>query len=350
MKRIRILHVLTTNKFGGAESVAMTIINSMSDEYEVVYTSPEGDINNALNNRNIDFYPLKKFNYFELKKVVNIYQPDIIHAHDFKASVMSSLFKTKKISVISHIHHVPSWFNKINLRTILFQISLFRIKKVISVTKDTLELYPFRNRLKKKLSVFGNPIDSTIIKSLSEGYCSEDYFSDIIFVGRLSEEKRPFLFVEIIKDIVPIIPNLKVNIIGDGPLKDEMNYLLKEYNLDKNIQVLGFIENPYPYIKNSRLLVSTSKREGFGLSIVEALILQTPVVTFRLPGLERFIKDMNSIMVDTREDMILEISNMLLHQEYYDKIIAELIEFSDKLDNKVSYMNKIREVYRGVLE
>ncbi|GAF23683.1 hypothetical protein JCM19047_3522 [Bacillus sp. JCM 19047] len=58
--------------------------------------------------------------------------------------------------------------------------------------------------------------------------------------------------------------------IGDGDLRNECENEIKQLKLANNIDLLGFLENPYCIIKNSKMMILTSKWEGFGLVAVEA--------------------------------------------------------------------------------
>ena len=84
---MKVLHVLKSNRYSGAENIAITICANMQ-KYMCAYTSPIGPIDEKLKEQNIKYYPMKKFCVMELKRVVKEFEPDVIHAHDFSASVI----------------------------------------------------------------------------------------------------------------------------------------------------------------------------------------------------------------------------------------------------------------------
>ncbi|RLA57390.1 MAG: hypothetical protein DRQ78_13560 [Epsilonproteobacteria bacterium] len=63
------------------------------------------------------------------------------------------------------------------------------------------------------------------------------------------------------------------------PLNPELLKLIKKFDLEKKVEILGFKTNPYPYIKNAKMLILSSQREGLPTVLIEALILGTPVVS-----------------------------------------------------------------------
>ena len=70
---MKILHILNSNKFSGAENVAITIINNMKNDNEIIYVSPEGQIREHLQENNIDYEPVRKVCIKEIKRVIKKY-------------------------------------------------------------------------------------------------------------------------------------------------------------------------------------------------------------------------------------------------------------------------------------
>ena len=89
-----ILHILKSNEYSGAENVVCTIIKNMP-EHHSIYMSRNGSIENQLQERGIDFYGVEKIDVKTIKKAISELKPDVIHAHDFTASVMAG-YATKK--------------------------------------------------------------------------------------------------------------------------------------------------------------------------------------------------------------------------------------------------------------
>ena len=115
--------------------------------------------------------------------------------------------------------------------------------------------------------------------------------SDLIYVGRLIEHKNIDLLIRSLKHVQSQVPDVKVLIVGDGPEMNNLRSLAKELDLSQSIRFLGFIED-YNYalslMKSSRIFVSPSTREGFGMAALEANACGIPVVTVS--------HDMNAVM------------------------------------------------------
>ena len=256
----KVLHLLASNSYSGAENVVVTIINNCSDNYDMYYCSPDGPIREILEKRNIKYIPLKRLSILELKKIIKKYNIDIIHAHDYKASFLSVFSNTK---IISQLHLNWDFSSSWNLYTIVYRLIMKRISKIIVVSKEVMEDAIFSKNNYDKFTVLTNVIDKSEVLRKSKEFKSTYY--DLIFVGRLTQIKRPEIVIEITKRLRENHPSIKTCIIGSGELEKSCKDLIKKYNLENNVEMLGFKENPFPYIKNSKVALMPSSHEGLGL-------------------------------------------------------------------------------------
>jgi glycosyltransferase involved in cell wall biosynthesis len=110
--------------------------------------------------------------------------------------------------------------------------------------------------------------------------------SDVLFAGRLIREKH----VDVLVDAVGILrlasPGIRCVIIGDGPERINLEEKVRSLDLSDNILFTGFLprsEDVIAHMKSSRVFVLPSTREGFGISVLEALAAGIPVVTIDHP-------------------------------------------------------------------
>ncbi|MTO50649.1 hypothetical protein GMC37_12300, partial [Turicibacter sanguinis] len=101
----KVMHLMSTHDFSGAENVACQIINAFKEDYryEMLYVSEIDGNKGSLIDREIKYYRLDKFNYFNVKKSIQKFKPDIIHAHDAKAIILASFF-SNTAKIVAHIH------------------------------------------------------------------------------------------------------------------------------------------------------------------------------------------------------------------------------------------------------
>lgn len=105
----------------------------------------------------------------------------------------------------------------------------------------------------------------------------------IVTVGRLSEEKDYKTLIMAFKTVVEKVPS-KLIIVGEGPQRRELEKLITELNLQKHVELPGFKENPYDYMKKCDLFVLSSKTEGLPTVLIEALFFRKKIISTDCPS------------------------------------------------------------------
>lgn len=167
------------------------------------------------------------------------------------------------------------------------------VDKIVCVSNDSKynfdSAYP---HYKDKSTVIYNLIDKNdIIKKSNQAIPYKFNHETTIAIGRLVEEKRFDLLIESHKLLIDEGIYHKLIILGTGPKEEELKKLIKKLNVENTVELLGFIKNPYPYIKNADILVLSSDFEGYPLVIAEALILGKPIVSTRCTGPTEMLDD-----------------------------------------------------------
>lgn len=346
---MKVLHLLQSPHFSGAENVVCQIIKIFKNDndIEMVYCSQDGPIRDELYKRQIRFCPIKKLCLSEVKRVLQQEKPDLIHAHDFSASVIAALFG-KHIHVISHLHCNPPWLSKIGPRSVSYFLVQFGINRILTVSDSVMDEYIFGKSVKNKTIVIGNPVDTSYIrKKAQEASIIEG--SDIMFLGRMSEPKNPFQFVEIVKKLKKQDPNIRAIMVGNGELFDQVNEMICHYDLVENIKMFGFQENPYGLLNNTKILCMPSNWEGFGLAAVEALTLGKPVVCSKVGGLPEIIDEDCGYLCKNTSDFVNAISALLSDSRQYCKKSENAESKAIELNNYKEYKNNLENCYKPVL-
>lgn len=342
---MRVLHVLKSNSFSGAENVAITICKNMQNNV-CAYTSPEGKIQETLQEHNVIYYPMKKFCLMELKRIVKKFAPDIIHAHDFSASVLASIVGDNKIAIISHLHNNVPWIKKWNIRSLAYSLALRKINSVILVSESIKREAIFATQLNEKCKVLGNPIDKEAIKKRTEEQVNEKF--DVLFVGRLSIQKNPIKFINIIGQLVKKMPDLKAGMIGNGELYVECKGRIESLHLGENICMKGFCKNPYPYMKQAKVMLVTSDWEGFGLVTREAFILRTPVLLTDVGGMHELVLHYPEIRCDTEDEFVCKTKEILSESSEWKIVYDKIYKDQENRDNLSEYLKVLEGIYLEV--
>jgi len=230
---------------------------------------------------------------FLIHKIIK--KNNITHSISFgdMTNVFSSLSFSKEYKIGS-IHSFKSiefkernFLNKIF--KLAFKTTYFFFDKVVCIS-ETVKLDLIDNcgfKFKKKLQVLYNPHDVIAIKSLSEdnleSVFEEQLFQNkvILFLGRISLVKALWHLIKSFSLIENNDNSIKLVFVGEGDvqLKNYLSELSVKLGINDNIVFLGKKSNPYPYLKRASILALTSYYEGTPNVIIEAIAVETPIVS-----------------------------------------------------------------------
>jgi len=221
-------------------------------------------------------------NFNKLKNLINKKKPDflIIHLMTSLPLFLTLFFKTNT-KIILRLSGLP----KLNILRYFFW-KLFS-KRIYKVTCPTLGTY--NNLLKKgifdkdKLFVLRDPalkLKEFAVKKFEkiENITNKDK-KYIIGIGRLTKQKNFALLINAFNQIKKKYHEYELIIIGEGEKKSELLKLVKYYQLEKEIHLVGFKDNVYKYLKKADCFILTSLWEDPGFVLIEAGLSNTTVIS-----------------------------------------------------------------------
>lgn len=243
-------------------------------------------------------------NYDVLQKLKQ-FNPDIVITRGFNPTALygwlyAKLFQKK------HIPKTDGWkvseknlsFAHRLIRKIVYGTSQAYIAASINSTKLYLSYGVDKNKIFKSHLCTDN-------RKFENNNTFEDREYDLMFSGRFVDRKLPLLFAEIASKIAQKIPNIKVLILGEGPLKEQFFHKLEENNI--NFHYAGFVQQdelPQYYAK-SKLFLFPTKQDPWGVVANEAMASGTPVLTTPFAGI------INDLLIDGKNGYILDIDSTL---------------------------------------
>ncbi len=349
MRKKRVLHLLKSGIYSGAENVVIEIIRKLSNQYNFLYVASDGPIREILKKEHISYVLLQHYNPLTIRMVIDRFQPDVIHAHDFTASVYAALVARKNVPVISQLHYDPPWTYQKNAKTMIYSAISKRIQKLYLVTPVHVKKLAFYGAYRDKIHIVGNPVNTAEIcdrANKQEGGES----SDVLFIGRLEDQKDPFRFVGIIENLKKRgLQHIHAIMLGDGELRTGCALEIRKKGLNANIKMKGFVDNPLAFLKQARVLCMTSKFEGFGIVCIEAAALGIPVVTTRTSGTMNIYRGTERIMFDRDEEIEDRIQELLQNPDMWDMASHQSREVSEKMDNYQRYFDRIDKGYQELM-
>ncbi len=275
--------------------------------------------------------------WFILKKGLEIYKKEkfalfTVHSYPPFYNDIGGRWLHNRIKVpygleVMHITGYPKagnfkdWFYKILTRLFI----KFSAKKAIAarvINQKQVPEFLKRSGIPEKKIKFATAsyIDLEIFKPEN----LEKKF-DIVFPGRLVKNKGIFLLLEAIKNLKFKIKNLKLVIIGDGPLKPKIEKYIRRNNLQENVVFAGWlptIDDLAKIYNQSKILVMPSFNEGGPRVTLEAMACKVPVITSRVGIMLDIIKHgENGLFIDwDAKDITEKILSLLNNENLREKI------------------------------
>jgi glycosyltransferase involved in cell wall biosynthesis len=149
----------------------------------------------------------------------------------------------------------------------------------------------------------------------------------VLFVGRLVPMKNLKLWLHVSKKVLEKQPDIVFDLVGDGPLKEELYEYSKELGIENQVIFHGFKEYKElgSFYRNSSIFLLTSNYEGFGRVIVEAFANGLPVVSTYITG---------------AEDIIIDGETGYLVERDINIIASRILDFINNEDKVISFGEK----------
>lgn len=220
---------------------------------------------------------------------------------------------------------MPQFSEVYNKYDKIFSPSLEAIPKVEAV-------FP---KQKGNVELFYNSIYKGNIQEKSDlGKGFEDDFKGmrIVTVARLSDEKGVEFMPRIVSRLIKEGYNIRWYWIGEGDLRNKVERLIKELNVDDKCFLLGNINNPYKFMEQSDIYVQPSTYECYCTTITEAKCLNKPIVVTEVNGTKEQIKhNQNGLITTTNIDSIYNgikvlINNKFLREKFSYNLSEEIID------------------------
>ena len=355
----KLLYVITQSELGGAQRYIFDLAQGLKNEYEISVALGEPyeqvELAKMLDTAGIKYYVLPRLkraispindlrSVFEIKKLIQNLQPDIIHLNSSKISILGSvasyLFKIQNSKFkINTVYTVHGWIFNEPLSFCKKQFYYFAEKftarwkdKIIWI--DTLDYNIAKDELKiseNKLALIHHGLDSAQYKMLSReearnsigAKLAQSLTADTFLIGSIGNlyaTKGFEYFIEAIKLLK--IPYQAV-IIGEGPERVKLQVKSRESGVKSHLFFTGRIDNAAKLLPAFDVYVCSSVKEGFPYSILEAMSAGLPIVATNVGGIPDMIKDgENGLLCEAKNGAALaeKITLLIDHPELKQKI------------------------------
>lgn len=226
----------------------------------------------------------------------------------------------------------------------LFEKTFPLFDKIIGISHAVVERF---NQVYPGIQceVIYNLIDIAKIKKMGEE--NDIHLGDgINFVscGRIHEMKGYDRLINVFHrlDDMGLLKHVSLTIIGDGPDFSKVQNLVQEYGLKDKVKLLGRRKNPYPYVKAADAFLMCSRYEPFGLVVLEAMVLGTPVISTEVASIREIMREDYGIITDNNEEgLIKAIAEVIKNPNYLNKYRENLKKYNYDCDKIVKEIEDV---------
>jgi glycosyltransferase involved in cell wall biosynthesis len=333
MSKIKILEVVRDAEGGMKKHVETLLLGLNKDRFDVILACSRGQFNRSdlkdniynmyeisLGDRQSPWMLLKSL--LELIRIIKKEKVNIIHAHGMACAVMGTVAGILAATpvIITTIHNFPAIKGtsiKQHLSNLLSGFLLKFNRRVIVVSRNLGDfISTLWNIPLNRVQVIYNGVDVEEIQkgsdrspvAVSEFHNSAaTSFLIILNIARLIPSKGVDVFLKAAAILIgnnsgegistdesrgnpPVLSDKPLFFIaGDGPQMPELKKMARELGIEKNVQFLGFRKDIYNLIGLADMVVLSSRSEGLGISILEALALKKPVIASNVGGIPEII-------------------------------------------------------------
>ena len=349
-RKNNILHISRTMDIGGAERIVYQLSSDLKDEFGSVHVASTGGLwESELVAKGIQHH-----------KILDIDSKNPLTVIKILYSI-GQIIKNNEITIV-HTHHRMAAFYIRLLK--LFNSRLTHVYTAHNVFKDKLPLYRFALKNAKSVAV-GEAVnknlkedvvitDSRVIYNGVVLKETNDQVDEIISysgiklgcIARLSEQKGLTYLIDAMSLLT--IKDIRLFIVGEGELREELENKVKELNLQDSVIFLGYRKDIVECINSFDFLVSSSLFEGLALNVIETFMNGKTMVATNIPGINEVVNAENGILVPAEDAnaMVKAIEKMATDPSLREKLANQA---KKDYENKFSYplfLENYRELYR----
>lgn len=345
---MRILHILSTDHISGAENVAADLCMMFNDEHESAYCSPEGQIRESLSSRGVTFIPIAAATGTEVKRAIQLFLPDIVHAHGIRATVATVMAGTK-IPIVSHLHGNGEDMRRVSVKAMTYALSSQRAASIITVSESILQDYVFRSVIQKKSTCLRNILYMPRIARLVE-QDEQKYAFDFVFLGRIAYPKNPARVAQVAAAVLKKHPGLTFGVIGDGGMKGVMEEVFEAEGVSDQVVFTGNLPFPYKALGQAKCMLMCSHFEGTPIAALEAMALGVPIVSTPVDGMKEIVAEgMTGYLSDEDAELVAAVERILLEPGAHADMSAGTVARFNQLNDERGYRRQILGIYEQAL-
>lgn len=327
--------------YGGVERFVFTLAMRLRDERKIsplVVLFDKGKQDDELREAGIETVVVKprwKYDFLVVRRLARLFRDreiDIVHTNGYKSTILgAAAARVCGIPAIKTEHgriepRKAYSFGLFRMRFNLMLDEIFTrtlIDHVVYVTQNLRSMFHADSRTRRNSVVYNAIPDVSADPDTDASDIDRSAFN-LGIIGRISEVKGHRVLLSALAELTDL-PDIRVNVIGEGPLRGELEDYCRNHNLVEKVKFLGFKSNVHNYTSALDVLVMPSLHEGLPYTLLEGMYLKVPIIATDVGGLKEILDDrIDALLVEAGNDKALSRAIRYLHDnENERKRLAE---------------------------
>ena len=359
---MKVLQITNSFRIGGAEKLvvdSVPLCQKKGIEMDVLTldntkTAFSDSLERESKGKVIGLTSKSLYNPFLIFKIIPYLKKyDLIHIHLFPSLywvVLAQMLSSSKTKLIYTEHSTNNRRRNNFIFKLLDQIIYRRLSKIVTIAGEVDE--EIKKHLAFPLECFEliqNGVDVSFFQN-SISYPKTDFFENqdiiLIQIASFRWQKDQNTLIRALK----LLPeNVKLILVGGGPLLQDSQNLVTELDLNKRVKFLGLRNDVARLLKTADVVVLSSKHEGLSLSNIEGMSASKPFIASNVPGLREIVKYYGLLFEQGNEqDLAEKIQSLINDPVYSEEIAAKCYERAKEFDiNKM--IDRYVDLYANVL-
>jgi len=368
-KHIKVCHLVSSSGLFGAERVILNLAKNDPDystvgvvqnnhnvHLEIIEEAKNMDLKTAV------FESRGKFDLntiAQIRKFLKQNKIDILHSHNYKSDILgfcaTRLIGTKWMAT-NHVWHGSN--RKVRLYEAADALVLKYASQVIAVSDEIKNELLTKNLKERQVSVIDNGIDLSLFNSngkinlVKNELAIPDNNVVVSIAGRLSKEKGHGVFINAAKEVLKKKNNVTFLIVGDGPLKEELQETVMREGLNENVIFTGIRKDMPDIYSMSDIFVNTSSIEGLPMTILEAMASKLALIVTPVGAVPKVIRhNVNGLIVDEGDHKSLskEICALIDQPKIRQRLVDQAYEDVCKNFSTETMASHYKNIYNEIL-
>jgi glycosyltransferase involved in cell wall biosynthesis len=346
---MKILHIISSGGMYGAEAVILNMSRSLNEgSHSSILgvfsnsTSPNLKLHEVATAQSVESYLISCIGQLDrtvpssIRELANRTDADVVHAHGYKADIYCYFaLRGSSLPLVSTCH---TWYDNDLTVSLYGKADRFILRSyaaVVAVSEEVKQRLLKAGVRAEKIHIVRNGIDLRPFDNAAPSLhdvSSQDHTPIVGLIGRLATEKGVDIFIRAAARVLTELPATKFVVVGEGPDREQLESLIDELQIRKNVFMLGRRDDMPGVYASLDIMVSASRREGLPMAILEGMASSRPVVATAVGAVPNVIVDGRTGLlvppenVDALASKIVALLNNRTQRDYLGATAKKLIE------------------------